>query len=269
MPNPFSPLGELVPDRTAINVCSTANIELMSNKRVRLTQIGQSLQASVAETERAAKRDELLSRALLTANLIKATCEAFLDMAGALGEAAGLKGTGSVSKLGIAGMAIAGSTASSRAGLPTDWVSTGNKVAGVFVDQRMKAGNAKSVMELQTVKVDLINSAVRGDNVGALQGIFLGYLPKIAEMSLDMMKKETAAKWTSAASSVANAGYSYSRALDEAFNTRIADRVELSDRKSSLLATTYRLISQIKQRIGEIDTIMQQCATGVAIGRLT
>ncbi|HMO67337.1 MAG TPA: hypothetical protein PKE25_01510, partial [Novosphingobium sp.] len=98
--------------------------------------------------------------------------------------------------------------------------------------------------------------------------IFLNYLPKLGEMSFHYMKKETALKWTGAVAAVSSAGYSYSRALEEAFNTRISDVEEFSDRKSSLLATTHRQIGQIKQKIDEIDAIMRACGAALSKGQI-
>lgn len=259
---------KLAPDQTALNVCSAANIDLLSNKRITLTQLSRGLQSSVHEIERGSKWDDVLSRALLTANLIKATCEAFLEMAGALGDAAGLKGAGLVAKSGVAGMAIAGSTSSAINGQSTDWVSTTNKILGVGIQKSMPDGTGKHLADLQTMKVDIVNSAVRGESVAALQTLFLSYLPKIAEMSLEVMKKETAAKWTSAASGVASAGLSYSRALEEAFNARISDQVEFSDRKTSLLVMVNRQVNQVKLKIAEIDYILQLCGQAIPAGRL-
>ncbi len=265
----FSLFPMLVPDRNAINVCSTAGIELMSNKRVRLVQLRRSLQSSIAEIEKASKKDDLISRALLTANLVKATCEAFLEMAGAIGDAAGIKNVDLVAKAGSAAISFADSSASTVVGSKTDWISTTNKLMGAAGAKYIKTESIKDLADLQTIKVEILNSAVRGESAKMLQSVFLSYVPKIAEMSLKYMKQETAAKWTNAVMTVSNSGYSYSKALEETFNTRINDREEFNSRKSSLLTTTYRQIGQIMKQIDVVDGIMRQCASAVPLGRLT
>ena len=268
MNSPFSLLPKLVPDRTAINVCSTAGIELMSKKRIRLVQLRQGLEASVVEIEKAAKWDEVISRALLTASITKATCEAFLEIAGALGEAAGIKNVGIVAKAGNAAISVADSAASTWHGIKTDWVSTTNKVAGLAGAKFIKNDAMKDLADLQTSKVEILNSAIRGDTPKSLQEFFLGYTAKVGEMSLKYMGRATAANWTSATATVASAGYSYSKSLEEAFNTRIKDREDFSARKSALLSTSYRQMGQIKIQINQIDGILRQCGIAISAGRL-
>ncbi|MEZ5749073.1 MAG: hypothetical protein R3D83_04040 [Caenibius sp.] len=255
-------------DKAAINVCSAAGIDLMSRRRVRLLQLRKSLEVSVAEIQKQAEWDGVMSKALLAANIVKATCEAFLEMAGALGDAAGIKGAGEVAKAGTSAMAWTDSAQSLAIGQRTDHIGNLNKIAGQAISTRMKEGPMQDFAELQSIKVDIINNAIRGDSAKALQSVFLSYIPKIGAMSLDYMKKDTAAKWTSAVSSVASAGYSYSAALEEAFNNRIDDTVEIAERKNMLLATTHRQIGQVTQQITLIDQIMDACASAIPKGRL-
>ncbi|MBW8783923.1 MAG: hypothetical protein JF593_04670 [Novosphingobium sp.] len=89
---------------------------------------------------------------------------AFIDMAGALGDAAGLKNVGIVSKGLSASMAMAGSTASSLYGQKTDWVSTAISVAGTANSKLVSDKSAKNAVELQLINVDIINSVIHQDN---------------------------------------------------------------------------------------------------------
>lgn len=244
-------------DRTAIAVCSVSGLNLMSRQKIKLTQIKQALQSAISEAERASKMDDFMSKSLLVANLTKASCDAFIEMAGALGKVAGLKNVDVAAKGLTAVTAVAGSTAAAFAGQKTDWISTGNSVLKA-TNSKIGKGDIKDLADLKLLQIDIVNAAVREDSAKALQVIFLKYIPKIGEMSLKYMKENVKANWLGAVASVANAGLTYSKSLDKAFDARLQDMDDAQIRKD-VLESMRNQISQVLNRISEIDKIMSDC----------
>jgi len=263
-------LPKLGPDVDALRVCSTAGIELLKDKRVQLDQLRRSIYGAMREIEEASDWETTLSRMLLAANLTKASCEAFLDMAGAMGKAFGIKNAELAGKSLNAAIASSSAMASAQAGQKADWLTAVNKSAeALAIGGDRITGQALDTFKLQTAKVDVINSAIKGDRPKALGSFFLGYLPKIADMSFKYMEQKTLAKWNSAIASISKAGYNYSLALDKAFNQKISDSDESADRRIALLKVNKQHLAEIMDKIALIDGIMERCAGAVPLGRLS
>jgi hypothetical protein len=247
----------------ATDVCSAAGIQLMSGKRFKLSQLKNAIRNSVVSLEGAKSKDEFLSKALLTASLIKATCDAFLEMAGSIGDAAGIKGADAIAKGYSAGAAVATTGTQAMLGQQADWVGTASSVGKLAVSKTSWGDSAKSLAELQLLKVDIINAAVQKDSAKVLQISFLEVAPKIATMSLDALGHAAKSKWTGAVTSVANAGANYSKALDDAFNARLND-IDDGRSKDEMLNEARRQYTLVSAKIDEIDALMNQC--GMRLG---
>lgn len=252
-------VGPLQPGDPAVGVCSAAGINLLGNQKFKLLQLKSALVNSIQAFEAAGSRDEFLSRGLLTANLIKATCDAFIDMAGSLGDAVGIKGADAVSKgySGISAFAMTGTQAA--LGQKADWLGTASTVGKIAISKSRMGDTAKSAAELQMLKVDIINAAVQKDGAKALQITFMEYLPKIGAMSLDHMGHAVKAKWLGAVSAVANAGTSYSKALSDAFDTRLSD-IEDNQARRQMLVKARAQMRLVCGKIDEIDALIRQCS---------
>ncbi|MBW8783922.1 MAG: hypothetical protein JF593_04665 [Novosphingobium sp.] len=73
------------------------------------------------------------------------------------------------------------------------------------------------------------------------------------------MKHSAKAAWVGAASAIANAGYTYSRALDEAFDTRLDD-LDRERANKALVNSMMRSMSIVDRNINDIDKIMNTCS---------
>jgi hypothetical protein len=277
MPNPANSAPAFIlpragKDNAAVNVCSAAGIELMKQEQTRLNNIRQALDVSLREIESAKNWEEFLSKGLLTANLVKASCDAFLELAGSFGDFLGMKQVKTASTLLTTGTAVTDSAIATAYGAKTDWVGTGNKVAktaaGMLMEKNKVAKGYKDVAKLQFIKVDIINTALREDDPAKLYKAFKDYGAQLATMSLDFAKQETAGRVLGLVNSVANVGMKYSQSLDKAFNTRIDDTVEIAERRNALLAQTRRDIRQVTSELARLDQLLQQCGQGLATGRL-
>ncbi len=239
----------------AVGVCSSAGINLLGRERIRLVQLRQAMQNTVMEMERSQSKDDLVSRALLAASLTKATCDAFIEMAGALGTLAGIKGTDEFARGYGAVSAVATTATQASLGQNADWLGTANSVAKAVV-------KPNDVADLQFMKVDLVNSALQKDTPKLLQTAFWDYPAKIASMSLGYLGREAKKRWVDAVSGVVSSGLNYSRSLESAFDTRLDD-ADFAREKQRQLQETRKHITLVSQQIGEIEGIMNGCAAGL------
>lgn len=250
-------------DRTAIMVCSTAGLNLLGTERASLVKIRTALEEAIKQANEAdTDYTDFMSKTLLVGNIALATCVAFIEMAGSLGKVAGLKNVDVVAKGLNAGIAFSGSASATLAGQKTDWVATTNAIAKAG-STKIPSKDAKLMAELTTIKVDLLNAAVKNESATVLKVMFLKYVPKLAETSLKMVGKEVQANWVSAATSVASAGASYSTALEKAFNTRLSDKDDMANRKM-LKESMQSHMKTVLKRINEIDAIFLSCAMKLA-----
>ncbi len=246
---------QLTGNKPTLGVCSASGINLLSKERIRLTQLRVAMQTTVAEMRKSVGRDELLSHALLAASLTKATCDAFIEMAGALGKLAGLKGTDEFAKVYGAASAVTTTATQTALGQKADWIGTASSVGKVVV-------KSSDVADIQFLKVDILNAALQRDTPKLLQVSFMEYPAKIAEMSLAYMGHAASARWVGSVTAVVSSGLSYSRALDVAFNTRLEDK-EFAFANQQQLLGTHHHIAIVSSRITDIETIMNGCGARV------
>jgi hypothetical protein len=267
--NPFSiHLPDYV-DRKAYQVCSTAGINLLQKEKARFVDLAKTLQASIEEIGRAKKLEEFASVGLLGANLIKASCDAFIDMAGTLGELAGVKGAGKASTLIGAGSQTAEFWINKAYGQETDAIGTASSIgkAALALAPGGKGVNGeigKKFAEMQLVKVDIINAAVKNDKPKALRETFLSYAALVSSMVFTALKKEAAEKLTSSYAAMVKAGATYSENLEKAFGTRLSDEERLQALARQRKVLTQQLSVAMSQ-IQAINSVINDCRKGAGL----
>lgn len=274
---PFSTTIPRPVGQEALGMCSAAGVNLMSKQSVKLKSMAEMLQSNVNLLSDANATDKLATNAVLGASLIKATCEAFVDMAGALGGAAHdlLKDT----PLAAAAKPLKSvQTAAS-------WIGTGTKAADYGIGKAYgqktdgfgviksaadsalgmaKGSTMKDLAELQSVKVEIVKNAMAGDPGGVKKEVFLSFAPKIASMTLEAVKKEAASKLISAGAAIAKSGATYSEALEKAFDEKLASDDGMRSRKQQIGRMRTELATVIGQ-IKLIDSILADCQSGKAL----
>jgi hypothetical protein len=249
--------------RQTYDVCSTAGINLMSSERVRFSRLAQSLQNDINMMTEANSSEVTYARALLGASMIKATCEAFIDMTGTLAGAVGLKPVEQAAKwLGTGGKA-ADFAIGKAYGQKTDGFGVVTSAAGSLLGTNRLTSKMsdKSLAELQLVKIEIVKGAVSGDPASVKQEVFLAYLPKISEMTLAAVNREVAGKLLSAGASLAKAGSSYSNALEKAFDEKLTSEESVRERTRWIETMRSQLVLVIAQ-IKVIDQILLDCRLG-------
>ncbi len=251
--------------RDAFDVCSVAGVNLMSKNRIRFKQMADTLEGNIRLLNEANATEKWASRAILGLSMIKASCEAFVDMAGTLGEVAGLKGVKQASSWLGASAKASDYLIAKTTGQKADGFGTAKAFADAALGSNRVSKNMsepiKDVIELKSIQIDMIKNTVQGDIQGLKRDVFLSYIPKIAQMSLNAIQREVAGKLLSAGTSIAKSGASYSDALDKAFDDKLsadeslAERAKLSQQMQVGLKT---VISQIKV----IDSILADCRMG-------
>jgi hypothetical protein len=251
--------------RQTYEVCSAAGINLMSSERVKFNRLAQSLQNDIAMLTEANSTEVMYGRALLGASIIKATCDAFIDMAGTLAGAVGLKPAEQAAKwLGTGGKA-ADFAVGKAYGQKTDGfgviTSAASSLLGTNRLTNKMTESGKDLAELQLVKVEIVKGAVSGDPSSVKQEVFLAYIPKISEMTLTVLNHKVAGKLLSAGASLAKAGSSYSSALEKAFDEKLSSEEAVRERARWIGTMRSQLVLVIAQ-IKVIDKILLDCRLG-------
>ena len=76
-----------IQDPDARRVCSLARIDTARQRAFTLRQLRDGLDISIQDLEGQRRKDKIINTALVVARFTKATCDAFISMAGALGKA--------------------------------------------------------------------------------------------------------------------------------------------------------------------------------------
>ena len=166
-------------DEQARQSCSLAGITLMKGKITRLQQLQRSIEANWREAEQARSSAELNNAILLSLKLVKASCDAFIGIAGSM---AGPKGEvidkiyGAADPFAtIAGKMIAGDKVNG-----SEWAKAAN--TGVSSALGAKFDKFSDVIDLQKVKTDLVVDAIAQDEKSLLEDM-QNYGTKVAEMT--------------------------------------------------------------------------------------
>ena len=249
--------------RDAASVCSAAGIDRWRTEIVQLETIQRALEISVVQAEGTADWNRFLSRGLLTANIAKASCEAFLELAGAFGKVANIPGASNMSKVLGAGIKVADSGARMIAGEKTDLVDTGLSVAVALIPKFVPGSGrvedvSKAMLESTGITLEALNHAINNRDAKTLRALFIKYPSKMAQIALLLADKKLGASWVGAISAVANSGLSYSNKIDEAFSERLS-ALEEERLKVQIIRLMRRQVAVTKAEIANVSQLVTLC----------
>jgi hypothetical protein len=152
-----------IKDPDARRVCSLAGIETARQKVFTLRQLRVGLDISIKDLEAQRRKDKIINTAFGVARFTKATCDAFISMAGALGKAVLPKPAGEAVEKIAAGYAAAtpliDAAATSAAGGKADWVKAGTSSVkeGVSLVTKNKAVEVTCPRKTQPFKAGVLS----------------------------------------------------------------------------------------------------------------
>lgn len=251
----------------AKNICSNAGINLLSKEHIRFVDLAKSLRSSIDLMNQANSDEQFGARAVLALSIVTASCAAFVEIAGTLGELAGIKGTKKAAGLLGVGTKAVDFGIGKFTGQKTDGFGVINAAADTVVGSeyaKKKLGSYKVFAELNMININLVKNAVTGDKKGIKREVFLGFLAKTATMSLDLLKKEAASKMLEAYAGISKTALNYSDSLEKSFDEKISANESVQER----IAHRKKLQSQLTfviSQINIINDVISGCQAGTAL----
>jgi hypothetical protein len=241
-------------------VCNQASIETTRRKVLTLRQLREGLNISIQELESQRRKEKFVNKALLVARFTKATCDAFINMAGALGKAVMPKPAGEKVERFAAGYAAAiplvEAAAISDAGGKADWVKAGATSVNEGISLVTNNKAAKILTKSAVVKVEVIKGAMNHDGEGIIKSA-VNYTydlnVEIAEMTGE--KGEAGAAFAK----VAKSAFEYNEQIGKAFDQLIDDDEESQERADALKRTLVLRAKLLSKQIDEMEQFITSC----------
>ncbi len=202
----------------------------------------------------------IINRALVVARFTKATCDAFISMAGALGKAVLPKPAGEEVEKFAAGYAAAtplvDAAATSAAGGNADWVKAGASSIKEGVSLVTKNKGVEILTKSTVVKVEVIKGAMNHDKEGIIKSA-VDYTYDLNTTVAEMTGKKGEAG--AALAKVAKAGFEYNEQIGKAFDQLIDDDLESQERIHSLKTGLVHQAKLLSKKIDEMEQFISSC----------
>jgi len=249
-----------IQDPDARRVCSLATIDTARQKVFTLRQLRDGLDISIQDLEAQRRKDKIINTALVVARFTKATCDAFISMAGALGKAVLPKPAGEQVERFAAGYAAAtplvDAAATSAAGGNADWVKAGATSVKEGVSLVTHNKGIEIVTKSTVVKVEIIKGAMNHDKEGIIKSA-VDYTydlnTTVAEMAGE--KGEAGA----ALAKVAKSAFEYNEQIGKAFDQLIDDDLESQERIHALKSNLVHQAKLLSKKIDEMEQFITSC----------
>lgn len=247
-------------DPVARRVCSLAGIATARQDVISLRQLRTGLDNSILELNSQRKKEKIVNGALLVLQFTKATCDAFISMAGALGKAALPKPAGEEVEKFAAGYAaatpIVDAAATTAAGGKADWVKAG----AASVKEGVSAVTDNKVAEILTkttvVKVEIVKGALNHDEDGIIKPA-VGYVYDLNATVAGMTGKKGAAG--EAFAKVAKSAFEYNEQIGKAFDQMIDNDLESMERIDGLKRNFVSLAKRLSKNIDDMEQFIMSC----------
>ena len=249
-----------IQDPDARRVCSLAGIDTARQKVFTLRQLRDGLNLSIGELERQRRKEKIINNVFLVARFTKATCDAFISMAGALGSAFLPEAAGKTAEKIASGYAAvtpmleAASTAA--AGGDAEWA----KVAATFVKEGVSVVTDKKGAQLVTksavVKVEIIKGAMNHDKEGIIKSA-VDYTYDLNTTLAELAGKK--GKEGAALAKVAKNAFEYNEQIGKAFDQLIDEDLESQERIHALKSSLVHNAKLISRKIGEMEQFLTSC----------
>lgn len=233
--------------------CTLAGLSTMRGQLIHLRQLRRGYEISATEVQGAQNQMELASAVVFGLQLIKATIDATIGIAGELGGprfkmiSAAYDGLTPLAEM--TGKAVAGQpvTISDVAKATVRGITAATSV--------YKPGIAADVVELHMIPSEIVIDALRKDKDGVLKGVFLDYLGKLTVMSLEHVGRPAAARYVGVAKEIADAGYTIAKSYEEYQQNR--DPAYYTEQKR----TWQVILLNVQTKIDALELAINRCAS--------
>lgn len=244
-------------DKSSIEACSMAHINLAVDQKITLWNLERGLSRSIQEISQDRSFDRRMANIGHALTFVKALCDATVQIGAAMGPPP-MKAIGALYATADSAVAVGNS------------LRDGNALGGAKgAVGLMKDGHVKSALELKTISADVIKNAMDGDMTGVTSSMVDLHL-KIGEMGveylqehgLDKAKQMARAKYLSVARTVVTAGTSIFKVYEE-IREDLKDDASFDKQVERLRAQAAKFSSEITR----LDKVIEDCAgaRGVAL----
>ena len=239
--------GQISFNKRTVEVCSMAGINLITDEMVRLSSLRTALRTSLSDIEKQRDSDRLMANVGLSLSLVKAICDATLDIAGALGPpqmkvlSEGYKETQDFIAFRQA----------AHGGKDYD-------AAKYLVKKVAKAGGnpaIKDAVDLKLISTDGLRAAVTGKNVDSSKAI-ADMVVKISDMSAKYKNADPATtRALGVAKALINAGFASYKVYDEYRDMKLSDANFEKMKKAQM-----QVIDTFDAQIRALNSVLDACA---------
>lgn len=249
-----------IQDSETRRVCSLASIETERQKVFTLRQLRDGLNISIRELEDQRRKDKIVNKALVVARFTKATCDAFISMAGALGKAVLPGAAGDQVERIASGYAAATplieAVATSAAGGQADYVKALATTAKEGVSLVTHNKGAEILTKSTVVKVEIIKGAMNHDQEGIIKSA-ISYTYDLNTTIAEMAGKRGEAG--AAFAKVAKSAFEYNEQIGKAFDQLIDDDLESQERANALKSNLAHQAKLLSKKIAEMEQFVVSC----------
>ena len=237
----------------ATQTCSAGNITIMRGQLIRLSEIRSMLHADIREAEQNQDTAALERHVLFGLQLVKATCDVVVTVAGEFGpppmKVISTLYSGAQPSAELLGKSISGQSVSMA-----EWATGLN--AGIHAGIKVRLGvdsDMVNLADLNQLKTDIFINAVAGDADGVVQAIIDRQL-LMAGWVADLTTKADVSTVMNSGIAVAKAALAYKAAYDEWKSG------DLSDVFATGIAVAKRQIDQISGQIAGLERDLAACS---------
>jgi hypothetical protein len=249
-----------IQDPDARRVCSLAGLETARQKVFSLRQLRDGLDLSIRELERQRRKDKIINNALIVARFTKATCDAFISMAGALGKAVLPKPAGEKVEKLAAGYAavtpVVEAAATSAAGGSAEWAKAGATLVKEGASVVTHNKGAEIMTKSTVVKAEIIKGAMNHDKEGLIKSA-VDYTYDLNTTIAEMTGKKGEAG--AALAKVAKSAFEYNEQIGKAFDQLIDDDLESQERIHALKSSLVHQAKLLSRKIDEMEQFVTSC----------
>ena len=239
--------GQISFNKRTVEVCSMAGINLITDEMVRLSSLRSALRTSIGDIEKQRNSDRFMANVGLSLSLVKAICDATLEIAGALGPpqmkalSEGYKETQDF--VAFRQAAHSGKDYDAAKYLAKKVVKAGGNTA------------VKDAVDLKLISTDGLKAAVTGKNVDSSKAI-ADMAVKISEMSAKYKNADPATtRALGVAKALINAGFASYKVYDEYRDMKLSD-ANFEKMKQAQL----KVIASFDAQIQALNTVLDACA---------
>lgn len=248
--------GKISYEKRTVEVCSMAGINLITDEMVRLSSLRTALRTSIGDIEKQRNSDRFMANVGLSLSLVKAVCDATLEIAGALGPpqmkliSKGYKET----------QDFVAFQQNSHSGKDYE--------AAKYVAKKLAAGSGnpaiKDAVDLKLISTDGLKAAVTGKNVDSAKAIS-DMVIQISDMSAKYKNADPATtRALGVAKALINAGFASYKVYEEYRDMKLSD-----DNFEKMKKAQLQVIAKFDAQFQALNSVLDTCAAERGIKKPT